>query len=189
MKAFVLLIFVFSILGCSSKKKKSELVDIKPLEKKNQVSGEGSLGVRDNAVVYQRKVYLAEELRQLENDAYNLETKVYGHRDYGGRGLYGVYKDCNAKLSNPKVGGDGTLSPIEPAARVLEDEKESKYGVDDKDQLVGVSEEFLSDRVNRFKKFRKILRKREDEYSEKIRICEARFKAGLAKHGLTEKDI
>ena len=49
--------------------------------------------------------------------------------------------------------------------------------IDEKDKIVGVSEEFLKDRIARFKKYRQTLIKRQDEYEEKLEICDADLKA------------
>ena len=57
--------------------------------------------------------------------------------------------------------------------RVTDKEEEFKIGLDDKDKIVGVSEEFLKDRIERFKDYKRTLQKREDEYEEKVEICEA----------------
>jgi response regulator of citrate/malate metabolism len=42
---------------------------------------------------------------------------------------------------------------------------------------VGVNQEFLKDRIKRFKNYKRVLQKREDEYQEKLDICEAKLKA------------
>jgi hypothetical protein len=49
-----------------------------------------------------------------------------------------------------------------------------KIGFDEKDQLVAISQEYIMDRIERFKKYKYILHQRQDEYEEKIEICEAR---------------
>ena len=40
-----------------------------------------------------------------------------------------------------------------------------------------VSEEFLADRIQRFKSYQNVLNKREDEYEEKVTICKADLKS------------
>lgn len=61
----------------------------------------------------------------------------------------------------------------EPLDRVTDKEDELKVGVDEKKNLVGVSEEFLKDRMERFARYRLILQKRSDEFEEKITACKA----------------
>ena len=55
--------------------------------------------------------------------------------------------------------------------RVTDKEDEFKIGLDDKKKLVGVSEEFLSDRIARFKGYHTLLDHRQDEYEEKVAMC------------------
>ena len=86
-------------------------------------------------------------------------------------GLYGVLRDCKLALSDTKNGGDGKLKWTEPIDRVTDKEDEFKVGLDEKDKLVGVSEEFLKDRITRFRGYKAVLQKRQDEYDEKVTIC------------------
>jgi hypothetical protein len=92
-----------------------------------------------------------------------------------------VLRDCKYQLSDPKNGGDGKLKWTEPIDRVTDKEDEFKIGIDEKDKLVGVSEEFLKDRIVRFKGYKKVLQQREDEYEDKVQICKAELRASQAK--------
>jgi hypothetical protein len=56
-------------------------------------------------------------------------------------------------------------------------EPDFKIGIDEKDQLVGISEEYLKDRIDRFKKYKLVLQGREDEINEKIDICQTELKS------------
>jgi hypothetical protein len=51
--------------------------------------------------------------------------------------------------------------------RVTDKEDEFDIGYDKRDKIIGVSEEFLKDRIDRFKNYRRVLHKRQDEYEEK----------------------
>ncbi len=164
-----------SLAACSSNPHKAEKVDTK-IDKSQQISGDTALGVKEGNMVVQRKVMMSEELRTLQNDVYELEDHVYGNRKYGSLGLYGVLRDCRAKLSDKKNGGTGKLQWTEPMDRVTDKEEEYKIGLDEKDQLVGVSEEFLKDRIERFRKYKQVLQKRQDEYDEKVVICKNELK-------------
>ena len=64
----------------------------------------------------------------------------------------------------------------EPLDRVTDKEDDFDVGVNN-DKLVGVTQEFLKDRIKRFKDYRRVLQKREDEYQEKVDICETKLKA------------
>lgn len=128
-------------------------------------------------MVVQKKVMMNEELRKLQYEVYELEDRVYGNRKYGSLGLYGVLRECRLQLSDTKNGGDGKLKWTEPIDRVTEKEEEFKIGLDEEKKLVGVSEEFLADRIKRFKGYKSVLDKRQDEYEEKVAICKAELKS------------
>lgn len=172
-----LLTFVLS--GCSSNPHKAEEIDTK-MDDKGRLSGDTSLGVKDGNMIVQKKVMMNEELRRLQNDVYETEDHVYGNRKYGSKGLYGVLKDCRAQLSTKELGGSGKLQWTEPIDRVTDKEEEFKVGLDDKKQLIGVSEEFLKDRIERFKGYKLVLQKRQDEYDDKVEICKNELKAKQA---------
>jgi hypothetical protein len=159
-----------AIAACSSNPHKAEKIETN-MDKKANVTGDTALGVKDGNMVIQRKVMMSEEIRTLQNEVYSLEDRVYGNRKYGSLGLYGVLRECRVKLADKKNGGTGKLQFIEPLDRVTDKEEEFKIGIDEKDQLVGVSEEFLKDRIERFRKYKLVLQKREDEYEEKVEIC------------------
>ncbi|GIL17676.1 MAG: hypothetical protein BroJett040_14270 [Oligoflexia bacterium] len=162
--------------ACSSNPHKAEKVDTK-IDSKGEVTGDTVVGLKDGNMIVQRKVLMSEELRTLQNDTYSLEDRVYGNRKYGSLGLYGVLKKCRAELADKKNGGDGKLMWTEPMDRVTDKEEKMAIGLDEKEKLVGVSEEFLKDRIERFKGYKGILEKRQDEYEDKIAICQAELKS------------
>ncbi len=165
------------VAGCSSTHKAKQIET--EMEKKDTISGDTALGVKDGNMVVQRKVLMSEELRKLQNEVYGLEDRVYGNRHYGSKGLYGVLKDCRAELADKKNGGDGKLAWTEPMDRVTEKDRDeaTKMGLDEKDKLVGISEEYLKDRIERFKGYRNVLEKRQDEYDDKVAICKTELKS------------
>jgi hypothetical protein len=162
--------------ACASNPNKAKEIETQ-MENAAQISGDTQLGVKDGNMVVQKKVLMNEELRKIQYEVYELEDRVYGNRKYGSLGLYGVLRDCRAQLSDPKNGGDGKLKWTEPIDRVTDKEDEFKIGLDEEQKLVGVSEEFLADRIKRFKGYKSILMKREDEYEEKVSICKTELKA------------
>jgi hypothetical protein len=177
MRLFTLVVgFLFMLAGCSHNPNKAEKIDTS-MEKSQNLTPEQRIGVKDGNLVYQKKVNMAEELRRLQIDVYSLEDRVYGSRPYGSLGLYGTLKDCRKQLIDPKNGGNGKLKWTEPIDRVTDKEDEFKIGLDDKDKIIGVSDEFLKDRIDRFKDYKRVLQKREDEYTEKVDICEAELNA------------
>ncbi len=189
MKHLLLLSSLFVFAACSSSlEKKNEVKELDTkLEKEQKISGNDKLGVRDNKLVVQKKVLLAEELRALENETYGIEYEVYGNREYGTKGLYGVYRDCKGDLNSVALGGTGKLIPIEPAAPVIKEDAPFELGEDEEGQLVGISEEYLTQRIDRFKKYRKVLRQRREEYETKVRICKNDVKSAKAKMAQEKK--
>lgn len=173
-------IYVSLLIGflaaCSSNPHKAKDIETE-MEKSEVVSGQTSVGVKDGNMVVQKKVLMNEELRRIQNDVYELEDRVYGNRNYGSLGLYGVLRKCKSDLADKKNGGDGKLIWTEPMDRVSDKEEEFKIGIDEKKKLVGVSEEFLQDRIERFRNYRNVLEKRQDEYEEKLLICQTELKS------------
>ncbi len=163
---------VLALMGCSSNPHKAEKIDTE-MENSNSVTGDTKLGIKDGNLVVQRKTQMNEELRRLQNEVYGLEDRVYGNRKYGSKGLYGALKTCRLKLSSKEMGGDGKLMWTEPIDRVTDKEDEFNIGIDEKDKIVAVKEEFLKDRIKRFKGYKRVLQKRQDEYEEKLEICDA----------------
>lgn len=180
MKLFVLSMLGLSLVACStSHKEKSEVKEIETkLEQSQDVNGE-TLGIKDDSIVIQKKRVLAEELRELQNYVYGLNDEVYGSRKYGSRGLYGVYADCKADVNSKKYGGTGDLPYIEPAEDIIKEKEEFNFGKDENNQLVTVSEEFISERIERFKKYRDKLEKRRAEYELKVRVCKTKLKNAI----------
>ncbi len=164
------------VAACSSNPHKAEKIDTK-IEKQQEITGNTSLGVKEGNMVVQKKVMMNEELRALQNEVYSLEDRVYGNRQYGSLGLYGVLRQCKADYSDRKNGGDGKLMWTEPVDRVTDKEDEFNIGVDETDKIVGVKEEFLKDRISRFKNYRTVLEKRQDEYETKLAVCQADLKS------------
>lgn len=172
------------LVACSHNPHKAEKIDT-AMEKSEAISGQESLGVKDGNMVVQKKVEMNEELRRIQNEVYSLEDRVYGNRKYKSQGLYGALKACRSKVTSKGMGGDGKLMWTEPIDRVTDKEDEFNIGLDEKDKIVGVSEEFLKDRLTRFKQYKSVLQKREDEYQEKLEICDADLAA--REHDMKQK--
>lgn len=176
MRKLALMSLMVLIAACATKPNKAEKIET-VMEKRETISGDTALGVKDGNMVVQQKVMMNEEVRRLQNDVYELEDRVYGNRNYGSLGLYGVLKKCKMELGEKKNGGEGKLIWTEPLDRVSDKEEEFKIGIDEKDKLVGISEEFLKDRIARFRGYRGVLEKRQDEYEEKLAICQTDLKS------------
>lgn len=183
MRYFILVAAVASLglsVGCSSKHKAKD-VDT-TVEMSEPVRADSVVGVKDGDMVYQRKVAMNEELRRLEIDVYDLEARVLGGPRYlDNRGLYGVLRDCRVQLGDVKNGGDGKVRWTESREYVTPEDDYSKIGVEDKKRIVGVTEEFLKDRLVRFKDYQRTLQKRQDEYETKVKMCEMELQSQKAK--------
>lgn len=162
-------------VNCKSNPHRAEKIDTE-IKNNGQISGDTSVGVKDGNMIVQKKVQMNEELRRLQNEVYELEDRVYGNRKYGSLGLYGVLRQCRLEASDQKNGGDGKLKWTEPMDRITDKEEEYKVGLDEKEKLIGVSEEFLKDRIDRFRGYKQVLMKRQDEYEEKVQICKVDLK-------------
>lgn len=170
MKTFILTITFLALAACASKHKAKEIDT--SIKNPAPVSGEGVIGVKDGEMVYQKKVMMNEQLRSLELEVYNLEAKVYGGPRYlDNRGLYGVLQDCRIELSEPKNGGDGKLLWTEKREYVTQESDITTIGLDKKN-IIGVSEEYLKDRIERFKGYKNVLEARQEEYGTKVKVCE-----------------
>jgi predicted component of type VI protein secretion system len=174
MYGLILLAAIF--VGCSSNPHKAKEIDTS-MESEEKLNQESSIGVKDGDMVYRKKVNMAEELRGLQISVYSLEDRVYGNRKYGSNGLYGVLKTCRVQVTSKANGGDGKLMWTEPIDRVTDKEEEFDIGLNKKQKIIGVSQEFLKDRIGRFREYKRVLQKREDEYKEKIEICQAKLKS------------
>lgn len=185
MQKLILVLIPFLVCFCATNPHKAKEIDT-DMEKQEHLTDEQSIGVKEGNMVYQKKVNMAEELRRLQINVYSLEDRVYGNRKYGSSGLYGVLKKCRMELVSPKNGGDGKLMWTEPIDRVTDKEDDFDIGYNKKDKIIGVSQEFLKDRISRFKEYKRVLQKREDEYQDKVDICEAKLKT--AQHKQAQKN-
>jgi predicted component of type VI protein secretion system len=169
-----------SLVGCANKHK-AEKIDTQ-VDNSEQLNGETKLGVKDGDMIVQRKVSMAEELRTLQYEVYEMEDRVFGNRKYGSLGLYGVLRECKSQLSDVSNGGDGKMKWTEPMDRVSDKEEEFKIGLDENNKLIGVTEEYLKDRIARFRGYKSLLSKRQDEYEEKVELCKTDLRSQKSKH-------
>jgi hypothetical protein len=174
--ALVTLPVAAMIVSCRSNPNKAEKIDTK-MDNSGAISGDEKVGVKGGDMIVQKKVQMNEELRRLQYEVYELEDRVYGNRKYGSKGLYGALKSCREEIVSKKYGGDGKLIWTEPMDRVTDKEDDFNIGLDEKDRIVGISEEYLKDRLTRFRKYHHTLQKRQGEYEEKLEICDADLRA------------
>lgn len=168
------LFILLNIVGCSSNPNKAEAINTQ-LQQSAPVSGEQKVGLREGEMVVLDKAQVAEKLRDLQNSVYSLEDRVYGTRKLGSLGLYGELKSCQRKVASKQYGGDGNLTWTEPLDRLTDKEDDLKLGLDEKKDLVAVSQEYLRTRLQRFAGYRQILQKRADDFEERIESCKAQL--------------
>lgn len=156
------LILLLALSACASNPNKAEKLDTSISHSRDVSSGQ-VLGVKNGNMVVQKKVLMNEELRRIQIESYDLESTVYGGNKYWGRrGLYGVLEECYLKLEKPMA---------ERREYVIPDEDYTQVGLDDGNSIIGVEEEYLKDRITRFKTYKKVLSDREYEYGTKIKQC------------------
>jgi hypothetical protein len=176
MKNLIVICIALGLGACASNPNKAENISTN-MRHDEVVSGDLHIGIKNGDLVAQRKVVIAEDLRDLQIAVYEMEDHVYGNEKYGNRGIYGVLKDCRKDLSNKANGGDGHLTFIEPIDRVAEQDNELNIGLDERDKLIGVTEEYLKDRISRFRGYKKLLSKRQDDLQQKLDVCDAELKS------------
>jgi hypothetical protein len=158
--------------ACSSNPHKASELNTK-IEKAENAGQGAVIGVKDGNMVYQKKVLLGEELRTLTVNARELEAKLYGGpRYFDNNGMIGALKNCRAKLATAK--GE-KLQWTERRDYVIPDGEDLKMGFDEKGALTGLTEEFLKDRLDRYKGYQKILTQRIDDMDEKIASCNSQL--------------
>ncbi len=173
----VILTGVSLVLSCSHHANRAEKINSN-LNQSDVVTREEVVGLNnDGDMVWQKKVSMNEELRRIQNEVYDLEDRVYGNRKYNSSGLYGALKSCDSQLSAKENGGNGQMMWTEPLDRITDKEEVFNIGLDDKERLVGVSEEFLKDRIARFVDYKRILMKKEDEFDDKLSVCRGEMKS------------
>ncbi len=175
-KAAFAMAVCIGLIGCAHDKNKAEKIDTS-LKYAEPITGNEKVGVKNGDLVVQKKVLMSEQLRDLQNKVYSLQDRVYGNRDYGSEGLWGALRKCRAKLVSPAMGGDGHLMWTEPRDLVVHSDKDYTIGLDDQNRIVGLTTEYLKDRITRFEQYKSILDKREDQLQTKLDVCDTELAA------------
>ena len=173
-KAFICMSILVS---CSSKEKPAppiEAKDIKTqLDKSQTVSTDTTVGVNDdNHVVMRKKQEMVEYLRQLEWDVRSEQDKLYGNDKFDSKGMWGQLQDCRIKANAKALGGEGTLTEMPERVENIEEREFDQVGFDESGRLVGLTEEHLSQRVQRFKKYKESLKKQRGNIELETKKCQ-----------------
>ena len=169
---WVTLSLISILSACRTNPNRAEKLDT-ALVQSDLVSGGERIGVHQGEMVVQDQVRASERLRDVQNEVYALEDKVYGTRKLGSEGLYGQLRACKRKLASKAYGGDGTLTWSEPLDRLTDKEEEVKLGLSEKNELIGLSREYLRDRLTRFTGYKLVLQKRADDFGARVEACRA----------------
>lgn len=154
------------LAGCKSNPHKAEETKT-ALENQQSVGAGVDLGRNDKGeVITQRKEKLADQLKNLQTGVYGLESEIYGHEKYGRKGLYGALKECMDKK------GELRRLPSKAILTKQEDKFVGKLVIDEKKDLVNVSEEYFLDRIKRFEGYSDGYEKQKEDFEEKLRVCE-----------------
>lgn len=183
--AVLAVIAAVSFIGCSSTKGPGDL-------EKTYNTGTGDnreqVGVRDDKVVVQKRVYLEEQLWNLKSEVDDLQRTIYGKSRTDEGGLYAALKDCRKRTADPRVGGVGKPEPMEKWMNVTSQDEQFFFKADKQNNLIGVSEEALDDRIARYQKHQRLLTDQYESYKDKVETCEENYKVALVQHGLNPDD-
>lgn len=181
-KVMMVISAALALSACASNPYKAEKLET-VMEKREKVSGDLYIGIKNDLMVTQKKVLISEELRSLQNATYELESNVYGGPRYFDRnGKWGALRNCQIRQASVANGGEGKLSFIEARDYVVPDEDFTSIGVDEAGNLVVVTEEYIKDRIVRFRNYKQVLEKRQDEMQSKIHMCELAVQAQQSSH-------
>lgn len=165
-RSILLGLLALGAVACGSNPNKPEQQDT-TLERAEAISPDSQVGMNAKGeVVATRKVRLADQLKGLQKEVYNLEVEIYGDQEMGRRGLYGILRRCL---------DEGDELKRLPARTILtrpEDDVKGKMVIDEHDQLVNVSEEYFLERIKRFEGYKEAYLAQKDDFEEKVRICE-----------------
>lgn len=175
MKHNYLILLALFVCACSTNPHKAKDIETN-LEHKEDAGQGVTLGVnKDGEMVTQKKMKMVDYLKGLQREVYELEYEVYGNRELGRKGMYGALTECLDEARSKKLGGDGKASAL-PQKSILtsaEDFNFTKAGLDEKKELVAVTEEFLNDRIKRFEGYNENYSQQREDFEERLRICKA----------------
>jgi hypothetical protein len=147
------------------------------------------VGVRDDKVVIQKRIYLEEQLWTLKSEVDDLQRVLYGASRQDPGGIWLGLRECRKRLADPRIGGTGKPEPMETWANITKQDEAFFYKVDKKtNSLVGVSEEALDERLQRYQTHKRVLSAKYEELKDKIDSCEDRYSSSLVQNGLNPDD-
>jgi len=175
MKYCFLLLSIIAMMACSSKKK-IENVETE-IEDANAINNTTSIGKNSSGdTVIQEKMKLADYLIDLEREVYSTEESIYGNKSYGNIGKYGSLENCMTELQKRTTGKWGMVELPEKVLLTKLGEPKKKAGMDEKKQLVILSEEEITGRIKRFESYKQTYENQEDWFELEIKNCNLKLK-------------
>lgn len=154
----------------------------------NTADSNEKVGIRGDDVVIQKRSYLEDQLAKLRSEVDDLQSTIYGKSRMEPGGLWVDLKDCQEKLNDPRLGGNGAPMPMEKWEKVTEKEDDANYVVDKHNTIMAVSEEGVDARIVRFRKYKSQLTQKYDDMKDKVDTCQQKYKTALINHGMNPDD-
>lgn len=159
------LALVAVIAGCSSNPHKAKESDTR-LKNAEDVGQNVTVGQNDSGeVVASRKLKLADQLRDLQREVYELEYEIYGNDKLGRKGIFTVLRECYDK------GGELKRMPSKAILTKAEDKFGGKMVIDENKNLVNLSDEYFLDRIKRFEGYKDGYEQQKEDFEDKLRVC------------------
>jgi hypothetical protein len=153
------------VAGCSSNPHKAKEVDTK-LKNAEEVGQNVTVGQNNSGeVVANRKMKLADQLRDLQREVYEMQFEIYGDEKLGRKGIYTVLRECMDKK------GELKRMPSKAILTKAEDKFGGKMVLDESKNLVSVSDEYFLDRIKRFEAYKYGYENQKEDFDDKLRVC------------------
>lgn len=161
--------------ACSSKKKLESINT--EMEDKAQINASTAIG-KNNAgdTVIQEKTKLVDYLVDLERQVYTSEETIYGNKSYGNIGKYGSLENCMTELQKKSTGKWGMVEMPDKILLTKLGAPKKKTGIDEKKNLIVLSEEEITARIKRFEDYKQTYEDQEDWFETEVKNCNLKLK-------------
>lgn len=126
--------------------------------------------------VIQEKMKLVDYLIELEREVYTAEESIYGNKSYGNIGKYGTLENCLTELQKRTTGKWGMVELPEKILLTRLGGPTKKVGIDEKKQLVVLSQEEITDRIKRFEKYKQTYENQDEWFDVEVKNCTLKLK-------------
>lgn len=163
------------IASCASHKKLESMKT--QMEDESKVNATTSIGKNHTGdTVIQEKVKLVDYLVDLEREVFTSEETIYGNKAYGNIGKYGSLENCLTELQKKNTGKWGMVELPEKVLLTRLGGPKMKAGIDEKNQLIMLSEEDITLRIKRYESYKKTYESQEDWFETEIKNCSLKLK-------------